>query len=119
MSESNRTFHSNNRTSSYVLDKTGLAIQFSSYKSRFKEHAEQCLVAMSYEYSLTKTYYLAYSSREKLIRHASDPDHKLRLLVGHANLQDALIAHLANEKERETTAAKGAREPTGSAKVSV
>ncbi|KAI5303329.1 hypothetical protein KEM56_007670 [Ascosphaera pollenicola] len=49
--------------------------------------------------SLTQTFFLAYSARSKLSKAASQPDHDLRLLVGHANMLDALMLDL-NEAER-------------------
>jgi len=53
--------------------------------------------------SLTQTYYIAASARTKLGREASRPDHDLRLLVGHANLLDALMVEL-HDAEREQEA---------------
>ncbi|KAL7798503.1 hypothetical protein V8C37DRAFT_206147 [Trichoderma ceciliae] len=50
--------------------------------------------------SVTQTYYLAHKARAKLSREAAQPDHDLRLLVGHANLLDSLMLDLA-EAERE------------------
>src|SRR5579862_8715376 len=50
--------------------------------------------------SITQTYYLAHSARNKLSKEASRADHNLRLLVGHANLLDSLMIQLA-EAERE------------------
>ncbi|KAL7963524.1 hypothetical protein V8C34DRAFT_265828 [Trichoderma compactum] len=50
--------------------------------------------------SITQTYYLAHKARAKLSREAAQPDHDLRLLVGHANLLDSLMLELA-EAERE------------------
>ncbi|TQS34176.1 hypothetical protein Golomagni_05449 [Golovinomyces magnicellulatus] len=50
--------------------------------------------------SITQTYYLAHKARGKLSREAAQPDHDLRLLVGHANLLDSLMLELA-EAERE------------------
>ena len=50
--------------------------------------------------SITQTYYLAHKARGKLSREAAQPDHDLRLLVGHANLLDSLMFELA-EAERE------------------
>lgn len=50
--------------------------------------------------SITQTYYLAHKARGKLSREAAQPDHDLRLLVGHANLLDSLMLDLA-EAERE------------------
>jgi hypothetical protein len=53
--------------------------------------------------SITQTYYLAQTARNKLAQEASRADHHLRLLVGHANLLDSLVVELANaERERET-----------------
>lgn len=53
--------------------------------------------------SLTQTYYLAHTARGKLSHEASQADHDLRLLVGHANLLDTLMLDLADaEKEQES-----------------
>ncbi|KAN0086343.1 hypothetical protein V8E54_000031 [Elaphomyces granulatus] len=56
--------------------------------------------------SITQTYYLAQTARNKLAQEASRADHHLRLLVGHANLLDSLVVELANaervEREQET-----------------
>jgi hypothetical protein len=52
--------------------------------------------------SITQTYYLAHKARAKLSREAAQSDHDLRLLVGHANLLDALMVELADaEREQE------------------
>jgi len=52
--------------------------------------------------SISQTYYLAHTARNKLAKEASQADHQLRLLVGHANLLDSLTADLANaEREQE------------------
>ncbi|KAH9834330.1 Protein Ecm13-like [Teratosphaeria destructans] len=52
--------------------------------------------------SLTQTYYVASTARSKLGREASKADHNLRLLVGHANMLDQLMAELADaEMEQE------------------
>jgi len=52
--------------------------------------------------SLTQTYYIASSARAKLGKEACRPDHNLRLLVGHANLLDALMLELQDaEREQE------------------
>ncbi|KAI1781411.1 hypothetical protein F4818DRAFT_398939 [Hypoxylon cercidicola] len=50
--------------------------------------------------SVTQTYFLAHKARAKLSHEAAQPDHNLRLLVGHANLLDSLMVDLA-EAERE------------------
>jgi len=52
--------------------------------------------------SLTQTYYIASTARGKLNKEASRTDFNLRLLVGHANLLDALTLELADaEREQE------------------
>jgi hypothetical protein len=52
--------------------------------------------------SVTQTYYLAHTARNKLAKEAARADHDLRLLVGHANLLDSLMLELANaEREQE------------------
>lgn len=50
--------------------------------------------------SIIQTQYLARQARSKLAREASRPQHRLRRLVGHANLLDILYQHLM-EAERE------------------
>ncbi|KAI5295826.1 hypothetical protein KEM52_000114 [Ascosphaera acerosa] len=49
--------------------------------------------------SLTQIFFLAYSARAKLSKAASQADHDLRLLVGHANMLDALMLDL-NEADQ-------------------
>jgi hypothetical protein len=52
--------------------------------------------------SLSQTYFIASSARAKLGKEACRPDHNLRLLVGHANLLDALMLELRDaEREQE------------------
>ncbi|RDA94129.1 hypothetical protein CP533_6629 [Ophiocordyceps camponoti-saundersi (nom. inval.)] len=52
--------------------------------------------------SITQTYQLAHRARTKLSFEASQPDHDLRLLVGHANMLDSLMLELADvEREQE------------------
>ncbi|KAM3514628.1 hypothetical protein MY11210_001734 [Beauveria gryllotalpidicola] len=64
-------------------------------------HSRQLLAAPSRKtMTITQTYYLAHKARAKLSREAAQSDHDLRLLVGHANLLDSLMAELA-EAERE------------------
>ncbi|KAJ6781490.1 hypothetical protein PWT90_06306 [Aphanocladium album] len=64
-------------------------------------HSRQVYAAPSRKsMSVTQTYYLAHKARAKLSREAAQPDHDLRLLVGHANLLDSLMIELA-EAERE------------------
>ncbi|KAM3433322.1 hypothetical protein NHJ13734_006504 [Beauveria thailandica] len=64
-------------------------------------HSRPLLAAPSRKtMSVTQTYYLAHKARAKLSREAAQSDHDLRLLVGHANLLDSLMAELA-EAERE------------------
>lgn len=53
--------------------------------------------------SITQTYFLAHKARAKLSHEAAQPDHNLRLLVGHANLLDSLMLDLADaEREQES-----------------
>ena len=63
--------------------------------------------------SITQTYYLAHSARGKLSHEAARPDHRLRRLVGHANLLDSLMLELADaEAEQESwfnASVRGAR----------
>src|SRR5690348_7699790 len=44
---------------------------------------------------ITQTYHLAHKARVKLSSEVARPNHKLRLLVGHANLIDSLMLKLA------------------------
>ena len=53
--------------------------------------------------TITQTYFLAHTARGKLSHEAARGDHDLRLLVGHANLLDALTVEL-QEAEREQDA---------------
>lgn len=63
--------------------------------------------------SITQTYYLAHKARAKLSREAAQPDHDLRLLVGHANLLDTLMLELADaEREQERWFNQTIRAPT-------
>lgn len=63
--------------------------------------------------SITQTYYLAHKARAKLSREAAQPDHDLRLLVGHANLLDTLMLELADaEREQERWFNQTIRTPT-------
>lgn len=67
-------------------------------------HSSQSLrqTALKKNMSITQTYYLAHKARAKLSREAAQPDHDLRLLVGHANLLDSLMLELADaEREQE------------------
>ncbi|KAL7275466.1 hypothetical protein RUND412_001594 [Rhizina undulata] len=50
--------------------------------------------------SLSQTFFLAHRARGKLCMEAAKQNHNLRLLVGHANLLDTLMIHLA-EAERD------------------
>ena len=53
--------------------------------------------------SLTQTYHLAHLSRGKLSKEAGRSEHRLRILVGHANLLDSLMVDLADaEREQES-----------------
>jgi hypothetical protein len=63
--------------------------------------------------SITQTYYLAHKARAKLSREAAQPDHDLRLLVGHANLLDTLMVELADAgREQERWFNQTIRAPT-------
>lgn len=53
--------------------------------------------------TITQTYFLAHTARGKLSSEAARGDHDLRLLVGHANLLDALTLDL-QDAEREQNA---------------
>ncbi|CAK3896023.1 uncharacterized protein RCC_01754 [Lecanosticta acicola] len=46
----------------------------------------------------TESYYIAWTARSKLSYEARQRDHKLRMLVGHANLLDKLVVEIADEK---------------------
>ncbi|KAI1000734.1 hypothetical protein K3495_g7462 [Podosphaera aphanis] len=49
--------------------------------------------------SITNTYYLAHTARNKLAYEASRSDHRLLRLVGHANLLDSLMIKLSRTEE--------------------
>ncbi|EJP70224.1 uncharacterized protein BBA_01093 [Beauveria bassiana ARSEF 2860] len=69
--------------------------------------------------SVTQTYYLAHKARAKLSREAAQSDHDLRLLVGHANLLDSLMAELAEaEREQERWFNQSVRNTTTTTKSS-
>ena len=51
--------------------------------------------------SVTQTYYLAHTARDKLSSEAARADHNLRLLVGHANLLDSLMLELAEAEQEQ------------------
>src|SRR4051794_36264396 len=51
--------------------------------------------------SSPQTYLLAHSAHSKLSQEAARADHHLRLLVGHANMLDSLMASLANAQQQE------------------
>lgn len=53
--------------------------------------------------SVTQIYYLAHKARAKFSREAAQPDHDLRLLVGHANMLDSLMIELAEHWKAENT----------------
>ena len=51
--------------------------------------------------SLTRTYQVAATARSKLGSEARRPEHRLRHLVGHANLLDSLMIELADAERRQ------------------
>ncbi|TGZ82275.1 hypothetical protein EX30DRAFT_221064 [Ascodesmis nigricans] len=51
--------------------------------------------------SIVQTFRLAHKARGKLSAEASRQDHNLRLLVGHANLLDSLMIHLADAEAQQ------------------
>jgi hypothetical protein len=53
--------------------------------------------------TVTQTYYLAHTARGKLSSEASQADHNLRLLVGHANLLDSLMLELTEAGQEQET----------------
>jgi len=63
-------------------------------------HPSKLREAQEKKMAYTQTFQLAQRARGKLQREASQHDHNLRLLVGHANLLDSLMIELA-EAERE------------------
>ncbi|KAG5945069.1 hypothetical protein E4U59_006436 [Claviceps monticola] len=63
--------------------------------------------------SITQTYYLAHKARAKLAHEAAQPDHRLRFLVGHANLLDSLMVELVDaEREQERWYNQSVRGPS-------
>ena len=87
-------------------------ISTGTIRSEFKQPAQK-----KQKMSLSQTYFIASSARNKLGREASKADHNLRLLVGHANLLDSLMLELQDaerEQERwfhETVASAQSSEP--------
>ncbi|XWW97020.1 hypothetical protein V2A60_005000 [Cordyceps javanica] len=83
-------------------------------------HTRQVFAAPSRKsMSVTQTYYLAHKARAKLSREAAQPDHDLRLLVGHANLLDSLMMELAEaEREQERWFNQSVRNTTTPTKTS-
>ncbi|SZF04229.1 unnamed protein product [Blumeria hordei] len=51
--------------------------------------------------SISQTYHLAQAARGKLAHEASQPDHCLARLVGHANLLDSLMLELSHAEHEE------------------
>lgn len=72
----------------------------SYYPQTHSIHPSKLREAQEKKMAYTQTFQLAQRARGKLQREASQHDHNLRLLVGHANLLDNLMIALA-EAERE------------------
>lgn len=72
----------------------------SYYPQTHSIHPSKLREAQEKKMAYTQTFRLAQRARGKLQREASQHDHNLRLLVGHANLLDSLMIALA-EAERE------------------
>ena len=72
----------------------------SYYPQTHSIHPSKLREAQEKKMAYTQTFQLAQRARGKLQREASQHDHNLRLLVGHANLLDNLMVALA-EAERE------------------
>lgn len=76
--------------------------QSSYYSQTHSIHPSKLREAQEKKMAYTQTYQLAQRARLKLQREASQHDHNLRLLVGHANLLDSLMISLADaEREQE------------------
>jgi hypothetical protein len=74
----------------------------STATSKIYSHSIYSRPQKTQKMSITQTYFLAHSARNKLCKEAARPDHDLRLLVGHANTLDSLMLDLANvEQEQE------------------
>ncbi|KAF8466410.1 hypothetical protein BDZ91DRAFT_794272 [Kalaharituber pfeilii] len=72
----------------------------SYYPQTYSIHPSKLREAQEKKMAYTQAYQLAQRARGKLQKEASQHDHNLRLLVGHANLLDSLMIALA-EAERE------------------
>lgn len=84
-----------------ILPYNPLARTSSSYYTQTHSiHPSKLREAEEKKMAYTQTFQLAQRARGKLQREASQHDHNLRLLVGHANLLDSLMIALA-EAERE------------------
>lgn len=80
-------------------------------QTTFHHHTTQPRPAKKARMSLTQTYAIASSARTKLSREAGYADHRLRYLVGHANLLDQLMVELADaERESENWLNQSIRE---------
>lgn len=78
------------------------AVAQSYHPTTFSSQSHHIRAAPKKAMSITQTYYLAHKARAKLSREAAQPDHDLRLLVGHANMLDSLMLELADaEREQE------------------
>lgn len=89
--------HSRPFVQQYKMVSTTFSSPFHSYSQ------SQSPSSPTKKMSVTQTYYLAHKARAKLSREAAQPDHNLRLLVGHANLLDSLMLDLADaEREQES-----------------
>ncbi|KAI9848360.1 MAG: hypothetical protein M1838_000546 [Thelocarpon superellum] len=75
------------------------AVQAPSTQPKYFSHFSPASPQKRQKMSVTQTYYLAHQARAKLSSEAAQPDHNLRLLVGHANLLDSLMVELADAEQ--------------------
>jgi hypothetical protein len=95
--------HLNDTDQHYKMVSTAFPSPFHSSPTQHHHHQQQQQQPQKRAMSITQTYFLAHKARAKLSSEAAQPDHNLRLLVGHANLLDSLMLDLADaEREQES-----------------
>lgn len=68
---------------------------------KLKTPSKAPAVQIAEEISISPETHIAWTARSKLSHEAQQRDHKLRQLVGHANLLDKLVVELAEESRKD------------------
>ena len=68
---------------------------------KLKTPSKAPAVQIAEEISISPETHIAWTARSKLSHEAQQRDHKLRQLVGHANLLDKLVVELAEERRKD------------------